>query len=339
MPVRHRILIWSCVLVAIALAAVFDPTYVSRGLLLREAFFRYRPTSYWRQVFTEAGAQEKVPLENFEDFSYRSDSRRVLLALLSDRDANVSRTALTVVNGNNYSYEIEMAVRNRLKDSDRVLRLLAACRLGQMGRNARGSVSKLAEAIENQQADKEEVAEINYALCRIDAFTGIRHRPWKRFESQNWKFSAVGPGDLEENTSSMDTNFGPIPVTTFQSTFCAVSINFAVSDHPQEITQTQSKDEWYDLLVDALPAGLGGDLLSSERIVRSGKEGRDSRVEVAEKAIMRCCVFIVGRRLYQLVIAKPPKSSLGEDFDQAIINSLEIQYAGDEVIQDENGVF
>ena len=51
---KRKWLTWTSVGVAgLGLAIVFDPTYILKGLLSSEHFFRGRPTSYWRQVLTK----------------------------------------------------------------------------------------------------------------------------------------------------------------------------------------------------------------------------------------------------------------------------------------------
>jgi hypothetical protein len=75
MRCRCRYLIYVITLVGIALAAYFEPTRCVRGWLAGEAFYQWRPTSYWGQEIQHwdyVGTVQQNPAALIEAYKRRS---------------------------------------------------------------------------------------------------------------------------------------------------------------------------------------------------------------------------------------------------------------------------
>src|SRR5438552_2159468 len=69
--------------------AVFEPFRIVPGFFGGDAFFKMRPTRYWRELLRADGAAGSIREETISEFAGRSWSVPVLRECLKDSDRNV----------------------------------------------------------------------------------------------------------------------------------------------------------------------------------------------------------------------------------------------------------
>jgi hypothetical protein len=286
---------------ALILVVAFEPTYVVRGFLRREAFFRGRPTSYWREQMRGDGLRVQM-LTVFTD---RPDAVPVLLACLEDPEVKVRWTAANLIGRCGAPEQALPALRKALHDTSPKVRLNAVMAFGELGPAALPAVGDLLSLLEDagrEDADDTLRYCTDRSLWRIDVATASRAGGWRSFPSDKYHFLATFPTNPEENEREVETPMGPLVVHSFLARHRVMQCVVAVADHPLDLIEAPTDEERLNMARDCIEAMTGGKRIKDEPIFLDGLRGRELVVSVEEQWKVRSRLFYAGRRLYHVSV-------------------------------------
>jgi hypothetical protein len=311
---------------ALTLAAIYEPTRIVRGLVLREPFFRGLPASYWRdeiRVDGEAGRVKETTIDTFGDL----DAVPVLRRCLRDRDPNVRWPSVLLFQHAGFIEDVEPALRNALDDPDIGVQIQGIRGLTRLRRESLAAIPRLQELA--HAADVSVRSNAHYALWEIDQNAALTAGAWATFASDEWQFSVELPGKPEVESTSLETMYGSAPMHEFSIPFGAAYCIVAVTEYDPQVTRDFSVDERYGMAAEGLAENLGGALAQDESIQQSGLIGREHVVEVKGKATLHTRIFLVGDRSYQINITYPP-GFVSPNAVSHYLDSLRIDYRPNE---------
>src|SRR3954462_14545653 len=93
---RRRIeyVVLTVLLISVAIGAYCEPMGVLCGIVVREAFFHFRPTSYWRRILSSEGKMGWPSDEIVKEFQDNRFAIPVLQECFNDSDAGTRRTVI-----------------------------------------------------------------------------------------------------------------------------------------------------------------------------------------------------------------------------------------------------
>jgi hypothetical protein len=144
--------------------------------------------------------------------------------------------------------------------------------------------------------------------------------PARLFKSEEGGFSIVAPYALQETSQSVNTEAGTIEVHMFIAEQGQEAWLVGYSDYPEEIVQASDPEAILAGARDGAVANVNGQLVSDTEISLDGYPGREFSASVTQNGqdfVLRQRVFLVGNRLYQMVVIVPKgteSSTEVEDF-------------------------
>lgn len=286
-------------------AALLEPTQTVRGYFAGDAFYRSRPTRYWRKYLREDGRYESLSSRNVSRFRDTHAAFAVLRVCASDPNRNVRWSAIALLGaGEARSEEILSVLVGALDDEDSGVRLQAVKALDHWGPMARSAVPALAYRLKNDSV----LLVVHYAdiaLWDIDPSAAVELCGWRRFRSDDGKFTVMLPSEPEHTE----------PFILFASTHLFVALHkigshngdvaygICVSEYPAEWLEGKNKEDMHAKLRDAT-AEKFGKLIGEQPIVQHGWKGMECRYKLEKDGIIvRRRLFWVGSRHYQVYVS------------------------------------
>ena len=137
------------------------------------------------------------------------------------------------------------------------------------------------------------------------------------FVSKDGKFSVALPGKPAEKKSKAKVGDGEADLHLFTVSHKGSAFIVTYSDYPKDKIGAD-REKFVADRVEANVAGLKGKVLSNEKLTL-GKDkhpGREARVELGEKKqLYRARVYLVGTRVYQVVVLGPDEFVKGKEVD------------------------
>jgi hypothetical protein len=293
------------------LAAFLEPTQTVRAYLAGEAFYRGRPTRYWREVLRAEGPNRQMSDETRRLFLRSDEALPVLKACARDPDPNVRRVAVTLAGRSGLRTQAVLdLLRNALHDEVPAVRLNAAAILASWGRMARAAIPDLAARLHDPEDQITYTADI--ALWQIDVPSAVQVCGWRTFHSAGYRFSVMLPAVPTEEDKPLP--FPPPPVShTFMTHHTAGSWTgptvyfLTVTEYPVELVKTSTDEERIDASRDMTLFGTGGKLIEDKPITLNGLKGRELTIEAGELGVLRSRQFWVGRKKYLAGLAYKPE--------------------------------
>lgn len=148
---------------------------------------------------------------------------------------------------------------------------------------------------------------------------------WKQFSSSEGGFRLLMPGTPTQENKSVNTQVGALTIHMFivprqKEAIYAV----AYADLPSNISPTPS--EINQLLTDVaygISDGAGGRLLSQQAISLGNFPGKEIRLQLAEGMIARGRIYLVNKRLYQVLVATNQERNLTKSIE-GFLNSFQL---------------
>lgn len=137
------------------------------------------------------------------------------------------------------------------------------------------------------------------------------------FVSKEGKFSVALPGKPTEKVSKPKFGDAVIELHVFTAPQKDRAFVVAYSDYPKAAIGAD-RDKFVGERVDANVGNLKGKLLSNEKITlgKAKHPGREVRFEITDKKqTYRARVFLVGERVYQVVLLGPDEFVKGKEAD------------------------
>jgi hypothetical protein len=138
---------------------------------------------------------------------------------------------------------------------------------------------------------------------------------WKTVESKGAGFKAIMPAEPMLRTQQVKTATGQLRVTLFVAEGKNDAV-FAVSytDYPEMDLKKGPIEKRLDQARDGAVASAGGKLRSERAIKLQGHSGRELVVEKNGEAVARMRIYLVKRRLYQVMVLGPAPAKDAETF-------------------------
>lgn len=135
--------------------------------------------------------------------------------------------------------------------------------------------------------------------------------PTAPFESPPGGFRVLFPGAVHEQVKTQPSRAGPIDSHVFNAETDEMGFLVSYADHSPEVVKAAKPRAQLTAARDAV-VGKDGKLLSERALSLQGKPGLEFKFE-KDGLVATFRVFMVGRRLYQVMALGPP----GESHDRA----------------------
>ena len=293
------------------LTVFLEPTQIVRGYLMGDAFYRGRPTRYWREYLRADGLYGTVSSMNVRQFRDTHGAFAVLRECASDSDRNVRWPAIALLGrGDGRSEQILSVLVGALDDEDMEVRLKAISALDHWGPMARSAVPALANRLNDPEPQVAHVADL--ALWAIDQPAAVKICGWRSFTSERWLFTVMLPSEPEESEQPI-LDLNPLVAHTFTSwhrvgrEVSPTNYAVAVREYAEESLQLMKREDIVAGGQKQVLQVLGGQLVREQPVEQHGSKGVEYVIEVARKGTTRSRFFWSGRRLYQVqVVGRSP---------------------------------
>jgi hypothetical protein len=292
-------------LLVVALVIALEPTHVVRGFLCWEAFYRGRPTSYWRETLRADGQNGHVRPETVATFRIRGQAAPVLAECLQDSDPNVRWPAAYLLGNGPFVTQLTVPpLRRALHDPDKEVHLQAIYGLGLIGANARQATNELADLYRDPDAQIRHYADV--ALWRVHAPAARRAGGWQEVKSPEWGFTAEFPHAPEIKDRTFQLPRGAVVGHTFQAAHGVTQCIVMVADYPEELVKATTEEDRFEGMASMVGLGLEANLVSNEAVVQGTHTGRQLVIETPLGAF-RNRLFWVGNRQYAVMVVFDPR--------------------------------
>jgi hypothetical protein len=150
---------------------------------------------------------------------------------------------------------------------------------------------------------------------------------WKPFPSSQGLFSVLLPGTPTQANTSVNTHLGTIPVNmTYVNRNKEAIYLVAYSDLPPNVSIKNSKEMNQILteVVSGFSQGARAKLLSQKSIKLKNFPGKEIRLQLDKKLTARARIYLVNKRLYQVVVATNQEQNLAKSI-QGFLNSFRVR--------------
>ncbi len=155
---------------------------------------------------------------------------------------------------------------------------------------------------------------------------GCQQAPtWTEFESTQGGFAVLLPGTPTEHNRTAKTASGSIDAHMFLVDHGDVAYMVAYSDYPDTMLEERTPKLILDGARDGAVAHAKGKLLSESIVSINEHQGREVHIErVGGKVTITARIFLVGRRLYQVMVLMPKDKASSKDVKK-FLDSFRIQ--------------
>lgn len=146
----------------------------------------------------------------------------------------------------------------------------------------------------------------------------------KEFKSPDNSFMVMLPKDVKEEKQAVNTQLGPIEYVSYSAKAKHQEFTIAYSDYPDSFVTATDPKVLLDGSRDGAVRNIQGTLLSETIIDMNGRPGRELRIEGPQKIILKSRIYLVGKRLYQIMAVSQPDHSFDKKIDE-VFSSFKIQ--------------
>lgn len=159
----------------------------------------------------------------------------------------------------------------------------------------------------------------------IGATAAAEDKPMK-FQSKEGKFAIQFPGKPTESKQKQKTVVGDVDVYLFAIVQKDRAFLATYADYPRGTIAKQGLQDSLDKARDGNIKGVKGKLVSEKKITLKKKDdGREALIALPDKnGAYRVRIYLVGDRLYQVLVAGPDDFAKGKDAT-AFLDSFEVK--------------
>jgi len=139
---------------------------------------------------------------------------------------------------------------------------------------------------------------------------------WKEFKSTKGQFSLTLPGTPKEQTETINTQAGDIDLHLFLLEKSDIAYMVGYSDYPEDLLKVAKPQQILDGARDGAVSNVKGELLQEKTATLKGHKGREIKIKT-EKGIIRARLFLVGSRLYQLMVITGKEKALSKNIEKS----------------------
>ncbi len=140
-------------------------------------------------------------------------------------------------------------------------------------------------------------------------FTGCGETQLTEFKCSEGNFSVLMPGTPKHDSRDIKTQVGVVKLNLYSSGSGNEVFMASYSDYPEQYAKTANPDIVLQGAKEGAAKNVNGNILSEEKISSGEVPGLKFDIEVPQKAIMRCKIFLDFNRLYQFMIVAPANGS------------------------------
>lgn len=145
----------------------------------------------------------------------------------------------------------------------------------------------------------------------------------KEFKSPDNSFTVMLPKDVREEKQAVNTQLGPIEFLSYNAKAKHQQFTIAYSDYPDSFVAATDPKILLDGSRDGAVRNIQGTLLSETIIDLKGHAGRELRIEGPQKIVLKSRIYLVGKRLYQIMAVSEPDHSFDKKIDE-VFSSFKI---------------
>lgn len=143
------------------------------------------------------------------------------------------------------------------------------------------------------------------------------------FTSEQGGFSVMSPVPLEESTQSIDSELGPIEIHFYMGEDNGRAYMVGYSDYPQDFVDQTDPQVLLDGARDGAVGNINGKLVSEIKVLLEDQHpGREivatAILDQDQEGTLKERVFLVGNRLYQIVVIAPSGEMSTQEMDDFI---------------------
>ena len=149
---------------------------------------------------------------------------------------------------------------------------------------------------------------------------------WQPFTPAQGGFTISMPDKPKADVLSTNTAVGVIDLNIFLIEMDDSAYIVSYADYPESLVRNNNTDVMLDGARDGAVANVDGKLLAERRITLQGYPGRELLVEAQSKGVqglVRARVYLVGRRLYQMLVAGS-EAQFSESDAEIFLNSFQL---------------
>lgn len=137
-----------------------------------------------------------------------------------------------------------------------------------------------------------------------------------RFVSDEGRFAVRFPSEPKFSKTTKKTDVGVIDVNNYMAEIGGSAYAASYTDYPESIIDLSDPEAILDGAAKGQADAVGGTLVESTRVEIDGHPGRATEVDVSEAkgVVWRSNTYLVGERLYQVVVVQP---AAADDRDRA----------------------
>jgi len=155
------------------------------------------------------------------------------------------------------------------------------------------------------------------------------HQPdWQQIGSQDGRFAIMMPDFPEYGVQDVLTPVGALQVHIFSVSVDDSVFMAAYNDYPEFIVSSSDAGKMLDGARDGAVSNVNGKLLSERQIRLQGHPGRELWIEAdveGQEGLARARIYLVGRRLYQVLVAGPENQFPESDAERCLDSFLIVQ--------------
>jgi hypothetical protein len=148
----------------------------------------------------------------------------------------------------------------------------------------------------------------------------------KDFASKEGKFSVAFPGKPEESTKEADSAAGKLTFTNYTYSDGDSALLVMYCDYPADVRKQKGAEKVLDDARDGGVKSAKGKLTDEKKrtIGKDKNPGRELLIQLPDgKLYFRSRIYLVGDRLYQVIVVGPEKYATGKDAD-AFLDSFKL---------------
>lgn len=199
-----------------------------------------------------------------------------------------------------------------------------------------GSFPEEFRLVKNPSTSKKTVTIIGAIITAVVAAvvgeltTGFMQKDFselKEFKSPDNSFTIMLPKDIKEEKQTVNTQLGPIEYLSYNAKAKYQEFVVAYSDYPDSLVAVSDPKTSLDGARDGAVRNIQGTLLSETIIDMNGYPGRELRIEGPQKIILISRIYLVEKRLYQIMAVSKPDHSFDKKINE-VLNSFKINFNG-----------
>lgn len=151
-------------------------------------------------------------------------------------------------------------------------------------------------------------------------FTTSCARKPQEFRSEAGRFSIMIPATPEESTQTMNTQAGKIDLHMFTAEKGDVGYIVGYSDYPEDVVKQSDPENMLDGSRNGAVSNVNGKLVLESKVSLDGNPGReiviDAKTGAGQDATVKARIYLVGSRLYQVMVIGPKGQISSADMDE-----------------------